>query len=174
MGTIGKAGSQLHVARHHHPSRAPDAKPASAPKAAGWQAKSKAAPALGSGRPAIDFNGTKYTKLEGRAADNHISIESKRKFDPLTEPGIALTTSQAKSLGVKVGDTVKVRDTVTGKTVTATYYDNAGTKPDGLKHFEVSPALADSLGIDYRNKKGNVVDAVTNGSAVNGRFVIEK
>jgi hypothetical protein len=69
---------------------------------------------------------------------------------------------------------VKVRDTQTGKTVVATFYDSAGTKADGLKHFEVDPALADALGIEYRNKHGKVVDAVTNSSAVNGRFVIEK
>jgi len=129
---------------------------------------------LNAGTAAIDLNGTKYTAIEGRAADNHISIESKRKFDPLTEPGIALTTAQAKALGVKVGDTVNVRDTKTGKSVQATYYDNAGTKPDGLKHFEVDPALADALGINYRNRSGKVVDAVTNSSQVDNRFVIEK
>jgi hypothetical protein len=129
---------------------------------------------LNAGEAAVDLNGTKYTAIEGRAADNNISIQSKRKFDPLTEPGIALTTSQAKALGVKVGDTVNVRDTKTGKTVAATYYDNAGTKKDGLKHFEVDPALADQLGINYRNRKGQVVDAVTNSSQVDNRFVIEK
>jgi hypothetical protein len=129
---------------------------------------------LKAGEAAVDLNGTKYTSIEGRAADNNISIQSKRKFDPLTEPGIALTTAQAKALGVKVGDSVNVRDTKTGKTVSAVYYDNAGTKPDGMKHFEVDPALADQLGINYRNRRGNVVDAVTNSSQVDNRFVIEK
>lgn len=129
---------------------------------------------LPAGEAAVDLNGTRYTAIEGRAADNHISIESKRKFDPLTEPGIALTTAQAKALGVKVGDSVNIRDTKTGKTVSAVYYDNAGTKPNGMKHFEVDPALADQLGINYRNRRGNVVDAVTNSSQVDNRFVIEK
>jgi hypothetical protein len=127
---------------------------------------------LQSGDPAIDLNGTKYTAIEGRAADNHISIEHIRKFDPLVEPGIALTTAQAQYLGVKVGDKVTIRDTKTGNSVPATYFDNAGRKPDGMRHFEVGPALADRLGISYRNKQGKVIDAVTNLFA-RGRFQIE-
>lgn len=128
---------------------------------------------LGSGKPSIDFNGTKYTSIEGSAANSEISIG--KRFDPLKTPGIALTTQQAKELGVKVGDKVLVRDTKTGRTVEATFYDSAGGKrKDKLDHFEVSPALADSLGINYRNKKGQVVDAVTNKENLEGRFSIEK
>jgi peptidoglycan hydrolase-like protein with peptidoglycan-binding domain len=133
-------------------------------------------PQLGRGAPSIDFNGTKYTAIEGRAADNNISI-GRGKFDPLKQPGIALTTQQASALGVKVGDKVSVRDGVTGKVVTATFHDSAGSKRIGdqkLKHFEVSPALADQLGIKYRNKAGKVVDAVTNTESLAGRFSIEK
>lgn len=135
---------------------------------------------LGSGTPSVDFNGTKYTAIEGSAADNNISIDNvlgRGKFDPLTSPGIALTTQQAKELGVKVGDKVSVRDNKTGKVTTATFYDSAGSKRPGdekLKHFEVSPKLADDLGIKYRNKAGKVVDAVTNTENLNGRFSIEK
>ena len=135
---------------------------------------------LGNGRPSVDFNGTKYTALEGSAADNNLSIDNVRgkgRFNPLTEPGIALTTQQAKELGVKVGDKVSVRDNKTGAVVTATFYDSAGSRRPGnekLAHFEVSPALADQLGIRYRNSKGKVVDAVTNSGSVDGRFSIEK
>jgi hypothetical protein len=161
--------------RHHAPK--PAKAPAQAKAAAqvdGFEGPKKGTVVLRAGDPAVDLNGTKYTAIEGRAADNHLSIDSKRKFDPLTERGIALTSSQARQLGVKVGDDVTVRDAKTGKTFTATFYDSAGTKPDGLKHFEVSPALADSLGITYRNKKGQVVDAVTNTENLVGRFTIER
>jgi len=135
---------------------------------------------LGSGTPSVDFNGTKYTAIEGSAADNNISIDNvlgRGKFDPLSSPGIALTSQQAKELGVKVGDKVSVRDNQTGKVTTATFYDSAGSKRPGdekLKHFEVSPRLADELGIKYRNKAGKVVDAVTNTENLTGRFSIEK
>ena len=135
---------------------------------------------LGNGSPSVDFNGTRYTSIEGTAADNNISIDNVRgkgRFNPLTEPGIALTTQQAQALGVKVGDKVSVRDNKTGAVVTATFYDSAGSKRPGnekLAHFEVSPALADQLGIKYRNSKGKVIDAVTNSSSVDGRFSIEK
>lgn len=159
-----------------HPAR-PSKAPARAKAAAqvdGFDGPKKGAVVLKAGDPGVDLNGTKYTALEGRAADNRLSIDSKRKFDPLTERGIALTSSQAQKLGVKVGDDVTVRDTKTGKAFTATFYDSAGTKRDGLKHFEVSPALADSLGITYRNKKGQVVDAVTNTENLVGRFTIER
>jgi hypothetical protein len=130
---------------------------------------------LGSGRPSIDFNGTKYTHLEGSAADSNISI-GRGRFDPLTQRGIALTTRQAKELGVKVGDSVQIRDNKTGQLVTATYYDNAGRRPgkQDVDHFEVSPALADTLGIQYRNRNGQVVDAVTNTESLAGRFSIER
>ena len=128
---------------------------------------------LGAGSPSIDFNGTRYTSIEGSAADSRISLQ--RKFDPLKQPGIALTTQQARSLGVKVGDTVQVRDTKTGKAVEATFYDSAGgRRKNPLDHFEVSPALADQLGINYRNKNGKVVDAVTNREPLAGRFAIER
>lgn len=135
---------------------------------------------IGNGSPSVDFNGTKYTSIEGSAANSDLSIDGVRgkgSFDPLKEPGIALTTQQAKELGVKVGDKVSVRDNKTGAVVTATFYDSAGSKRPGnekLAHFEVSPALADQLGINYRNKKGQPIDAVTNSSAVDGRFSIER
>lgn len=135
---------------------------------------------LGNGSPSVDFNGTKYTQLEGSAADSNISIDNvlgKGRFNPLTQPGIALTTQQAKELGVKVGDKVSVRDNKSGKVVTATFYDSAGSKRPGSEkfgHFEVSPALADDLGIKYRNKAGKVVDAVTNSESLAGRFSIER
>ncbi len=131
---------------------------------------------LGSGSPSVDFNGTKYTSIEGSAADSNISI-GRKNFDPLTKPGIALTTQQASQLGVKVGDKVSVHDHKTGKVVTAVFYDSAGSKRAGdqkYKHMEVSPALADKLGINYRNSKGNVVDAVTNKESLTGRFSIER
>ena len=130
---------------------------------------------IGSGNPSIGLNGTRYTAIEGRAADNNISIhllKSRKDFDPLKDPGVALTTSQAKALGVKVGDKVVVHDNLTGKDVVADYYDGAGTKPDGLKHIEMDPALADQLGVQYRNSKGRVVDAVTNRESLVGRFEI--
>jgi hypothetical protein len=169
-----RTSSTRHV---HHPAPktpAPKPQPPKAPRAAPADAfvpRAASPVVLKSGEAQVDLNGTKYTSLEGSAADSHLSIQ--RPFDPLKEPGIALTTSQAKALGVKVGDTVTVRDTKTNQTFQATYYDNAGTKRDGLKHFEVSPALADQLGISYRNKKGQVIDAVTNSSQVDGRFTIE-
>ncbi len=135
---------------------------------------------LGSSSPTVDFNGTKYTSLEGSAADNNISIDNvlgRGKFNPLSQPGIALTTQQAKELGVKVGDKVSVRDNKTGKVVTATFYDSAGSRRPGaekLGHMEVSPALADQLGINYRNRSGKVVDAVTNSESLAGRYSIER
>ncbi len=130
---------------------------------------------IGSGNPAIDLNGTRYTAIEGRAADNNISIhllKSGKNFDPLKDPGVALTNSQAKALGVKVGDKVIVHDRKTGKDVVATFYDGAGTKPDGLKHIEMNPALADQVGVNYRNRAGKVVDAVTNTDSLVGRYEI--
>ncbi len=130
---------------------------------------------IGSGDPSIDLNGTRYTAIEGRAADNNISIhllKSRKNFDPLKDPGVALTTSQARALGVKVGDKVVVHDRLTGKSVVADYYDGAGTKPDGLKHIEMDPALADLMGVNYRNKRGQVVDAVTNSGNLRGRYEI--
>jgi len=171
-----RVGTPRQPRTQHAPAAKPRPKPPATPAAKAPRARDRfdAAPKLGGGNPSVDFNGTKYTALEGRAADTHLSIDSKRHFDPLTERGIALTSSQARQLGVKVGDAVSVRDTVTGKTVSATFYDSAGTKPDGLKHFEVSPALADALGISYRNRRGEVVDAVTNPGSLRGRFAIEK
>ncbi len=130
---------------------------------------------IGNGSPSVDFNGTKYTSIEGSAANSDISIG--KGFDPVKQPGIALTTQQARELGVKVGDKVSVRDNKTGAVVTATFYDSAGSRRPGnekLAHFEVSPKLADELGISYRNKKGQVIDAVTNSSSVDGRFSIER
>ena len=64
--------------------------------------------------------------------------------------------------------------TTTLASARATYYDSAGWKPDGLRHFEVSPALADALGISYRDRSGRVVDAVTNTDPLRRRFKIEK
>ena len=113
--------------------------------------------------------------MKGSAADSNLSIDGVRgkgRFNPLTQPGIALTTQQAQKLGVKVGGTVDVRDKVTGKVVQATYYDSAGSRRGG-DHFEVSPKLADELGIKYRNGAGKVVDAVTNTEKLSGRFTIE-
>ncbi|MGC4122139.1 MAG: peptidoglycan-binding domain-containing protein [Myxococcales bacterium] len=126
---------------------------------------------LGTGSPSIDFNGTPHTRIEGRAANSKISLAG---FNPMTQDGIALTTTQARQLGVKVGDTVTIRDRVTGDTYEATFHDSAGSKrKDQLEHFEVSPALADRLGISYRTRSGRIVDAVTNGEEVRGRFCIE-
>ena len=134
----------------------------------------RAQPVLGSGQVKIDLNHTPFTALEKSASNNNISI--KRPFNPLTENGIALTTAQARQLGIRVGDVVTIRDTATGRTFRATYYDNAGRRPgaDNLGHFEVDPALADALGINYRNRSGQVVDAVTNSRQVDGRFRIER
>ena len=130
---------------------------------------------LGSGEPSIDLNGTKYTSREGGAADRNISIhllKGRKDFDPLKDPCVALTTSQAKALGVKGGDKVLVHDNLTGKDVTADYYDGAGTKPDGLRHMEMDPALADQFGVSYRNKRGEVIDAVAGSENMKGRFEI--
>jgi hypothetical protein len=132
---------------------------------------------IGSGEPSIDLNGTKYTRIEGHAADNNISIhllKSRKDFDPLKDPGVALTTSQAKALGVKVGDKVVVHDRLTGKDVVADYFDGAGTKPDGNRHIEMDPALADALGVGYRNKSGKVIDSVVGSENMVGRFEIRK
>ena len=152
------------------------ARPA-APKGTGYSEVDSFTPGkgIGSGEPSIDLNGTKYTAVEGRAADNNISIhllKSRKDFDPLKDPGVALTNSQAKALGVKVGDKVLVHDRATGKDVVADYYDNAGTKPDGLRHMEMDPALADQLGVSYRNKKGKVIDSVVGSENIKGRFEI--
>jgi hypothetical protein len=71
---------------------------------------------------------------------------------------------------------VTIRDTLTGRSFRATYYDNAGVRPgaDNLGHFEVDPALADALGISYHDRRGQVVDAVMNSPQVDGRFRIER
>jgi hypothetical protein len=147
--------------------------PAPSPRA---QRGARAQPVLGSGGVAIDLNHTPFTALEGHAANNRVSIQRIRPFNPLTENGIALTTAQARQLGIRVGDVVTIRDTATGRSFRATYYDNAGVRPgaDNLGHFEVDPALADALGISYHNRSGQVVDAVTNSREVDGRFRIER
>lgn len=133
-------------------------------------------PALGSGRVKIDLNHTPFTSRERSAANRHVSIQRIRPFNPLTENGIALTTAQARQLGIRVGDVVTIRDTLTGRSFRATYYDNAGVRPgaDNLGHFEVDPALADALGISYHDRRGQVVDAVMNSPQVDGRFRIER
>ncbi len=129
---------------------------------------------IGRGEPAVDFNGTRYTNVEGRAANSQISIRSvDPTFDPLRHNGIALTTTQAITLGVKVGETVIVHDNRTNRDVEAVYYDNAGRIGD-LHHFEVSPRLADTLGLHYRDKKGKVVDGVAGSEGMQGRFDIRK
>ena len=91
---------------------------------------------IGNGSPSVDFNGTKYTSIEGSAANSDLSIDGVRgkgRFDPLKEPGIALTTQQAKELGVKVGDKVSVRDNKTGAVVTATFYDSGQREVGALR-----------------------------------------
>jgi len=129
---------------------------------------------IGGDEPAIDFNGTPYTSIEGSAADNNISIRRVNPgFDPVRENGIALTTTQAQVLGVKVGDRVIVRDRWNDNDVEAVYYDNAGRKGN-LRHVEMSPGLADALRLSYRNKKGNVVDAIARSETMKGRFEIRK
>ncbi len=109
--------------------------------AAIWEPRGKLGQ-IGGGVPQLDLNGTKYTRLEGYAADSHISLPG---FDPVTQPGIALSNGQAQALGVKVGDTVRVYDSQTGKTINATYYDNAGGRGPG--HVEMSPRLAADFGL---------------------------
>lgn len=139
----------------------------------GFDSASASAKKLGTGNPSVDFNGTRHTEIEGSAANSKISLE--KGFDANTQDGIALTTTQARQLGVKVGDTVHVRDNVTGATYPATFHDSAGSgRRDQLDHFEVSPTLADKLGINYRTASGRVVDAVTNTESLKGRFSIEK
>ena len=129
---------------------------------------------MGSGEPAVDFNGTRYTSVEGSAADNRISIRRvDATFDPLRRNGIALTTTQALTLGVRVGQTVIVHDNWTHHEVEAVYYDNAG-RVGNTQHFEVSPGLADALGLRYRNRRGHVVDAVAGSEGMQGRFDIRR
>lgn len=73
-----------------------------------------------------------------------------------------------------MGDPVHVRDNVTGA-CPATFHDSAGSgRRDQLDHFEVSPTLADKLGIDDRTASGRGVDAVANTGSLKGRFSIEK
>lgn len=153
------------------PARPAPQQPAPPPRA---QRGARAQPVLGSGRVSIDLNHTRFTAREGPARNRNVSI--RRHFDPLTENGIALTTAQARQLGIRVGDVVTIRDTANDRTFRATYYDNAGVRPgaDNLGHFEVDPALADALGISYRNRRGQVVDAVMNSRQVDGRFRIER
>ena len=129
---------------------------------------------MGGGEPAIDFNGTQYTNVEGAAASSHISIRRvDPTFDPLRQHGIALTTTQALSLGVRVGQTVIVHDNRTNRDVEAVYYDNAG-RIGNVAHFEVSPGLADTLGLRYRNRNRQVVDAVAGSERMQGRFDIRR
>ena len=56
----------------------------------------------------------------------------------------------------------------------ADYYDGAGTKPDGSRHMEMDPALADAFGVNYRNKSGKVIDSVVGSENMVGRFEIRK
>ena len=129
---------------------------------------------IGRGEPAVDFNGTRYTSVEGSAASPHISIRRvDATFDPLRQNGIALTTTQATTLGVRVGQTVIVHDNWTNREVEAVYYDNAG-RIGNLHHFEVSPGLADTLRLHYRNGRGQVVDAVAESERMQGRFDIRR
>ena len=129
---------------------------------------------LGRGEPAVDFNGTRYTSVEGAAASNHISIRGvDATFDPVRQNGIALTTTQAATLGVTVGQTVIVHDNWTNHEVEAVYYDNAG-RIGNLHHFEVSPGLADTLRLRYRNRTGQVVDGVAGSERMQGRFDIRR
>jgi hypothetical protein len=129
---------------------------------------------IGRGEPAVDFNGTQYTSVEGSAADSNISIRRvDATFDPHRQSGIALTTTQAMTLGVRVGQTVIVHDNWQNRDVEAVYYDNAGRIGD-LHHFEVSPGLADTLGLQYRNRRGQVVDGVAGSERMQGRFDIRR
>ena len=129
---------------------------------------------IGRGEPAVDFNGTRYTSVEGSAASSHVSIRAvDATFDPLRQNGIALTTTQAMTLGVRVGQTVIVHDNRTNRDVEAVYYDNAG-RIGNLHHFEVSQGLADTLGLHYRNRSGQVVDAVAGSERMQGRFDIRR
>lgn len=126
---------------------------------------------LGNGEPSIDYNGTRYTSVEGRARNNHISLRD-RHFDGLRHPGIALTNTQAALLGVRVGDRVIVHDNRTNRDVEARYHDNAG-RPGNTRHFEVNPALADALGLHYR-RHGVVVDGIARSETMRNRFEIRK
>ena len=129
---------------------------------------------IGHGEPAVDFNGTPYTSVEGSAANSHISIRRvDHTFDPLRQNGIALTTTQAQRLGVRVGQTVVVHDNWNNRDVEAVYYDNAG-RVGNLHHFEVSPGLADSLNLRYRSRRGRVVDGVAGSEGMRGRFDIRR
>jgi len=129
---------------------------------------------IGRGEPAVDFNGTQYTSVEGSAASNHISIRRvDATFDPLRQNGIALTTTQAITLGVRIGQTVIVHDNWTNRDVEAIYYDNAG-RIGNLHHFEVSPGLADTLRLRYRDRRGHVVDGVAGSEGMQGRFDIRR
>ena len=126
---------------------------------------------LGQGEPEIDWNGTRYTSVEGSAADKNISIGT--SFDPLKQHGIALTNTQACTLGVKVGQSVIVHDNWTSSDYEVVYYDNAG-RTGNVDHFEISPALADTLQFQYRNKKGRIINAVAGSERMKGRFDIRK
>lgn len=176
---LGRAqGAALAAPAAAEPERAvldtPRAAPESAPAPA---SRAPAVASVGGGEPSVDLNGTRYTRLEGSAADDNISIRllrEHRNFDPLASPGVALTNGQARALGVRVGDEVVVHDNTTGRDVVARYYDNAGNQPDGDRHVEMSPALADQLGVNYRNRRGRVVDAVANSEQMVGRFDVRR
>jgi hypothetical protein len=131
---------------------------------------------MGGAEPALDLNGTPATSVEGSAGDHRISIrmlKSYKNFDPMREYGIALTYNQEDAFGVSLGDWVTVKDKVTGKTFEARSYDSAGTKESKGRqntHFEVSPALADALGLVFRDSKGKIKDWVKDSEKMKGRF----
>jgi hypothetical protein len=41
-----------------------------------------------------------------------------------------------------------------------------------LKYIEMNPALADKVGVNYRNRAGNVADALANADNLVGRYEI--
>ncbi len=144
---------------------------------------------IGGGVPKVNYHGTPDSKrLEGSAGSMDISVKAHqprdgKHFDPTKHNGVALTSKQAAELGVKSGDKVSVYDRDTGKTHEATYYDNAGPGNfDGQRqHFEMTPALAENLGLNVRGKPdpktgkpGAYKNSIDGAGGMAGRFEIRK
>lgn len=137
------------------------------------------ASAVGGGEPKVNYHGMPESKTVEGKLQMDISVKAwqpkdGKSFDPAKHNGVALTTKQANELGVKPGDKVMVHDHDTGKNFEATYYDNAGPGEfkGAMQHLEMTPALAENMGLNVRNKSGQYQNGITHSENMVGRFEV--
>lgn len=146
------------------------------------QPSARDATTIGGGTPKVNYHGTPDSKrLEGKYGSMNISVQAHhpkdgKAFDPTKHNGVALTSKQANELGVRSGDKVMVHDRDTGRNYEATYYDNAGPGnfEGARQHMEMTPALAENMGLNVRGRDGRYVNSITGSQDMAGRFEIRR